>query len=46
MHKNLIKVNELLAFANNSEGVSSVIPKLTDQIILFTVNQQGDQAVN
>ena len=27
---------------NNSEGVSSVIPKLTDQIILFTVNKQWE----
>lgn len=27
MHKNLIKINELLAFANNSEGVISLISK-------------------
>lgn len=29
MHKNLIKVNELLAFANNSEGVISLLNKKT-----------------
>lgn len=29
MHKNLIKVNELLAFANNSEGVISLLLKKT-----------------
>ena len=29
MHKNLIKVNELLAFANNSEGVISLLSKKT-----------------
>lgn len=27
MHKNLIKINELLAFANNSEGIISLISK-------------------
>ena len=29
MHKNLIKVNEMLAFAKNSEGVISLLLKKT-----------------
>ena len=30
MHKNLIKVNEMLAFANNNDGVISLISKKTN----------------
>ena len=34
MHRNLIKVNELLAFANNSEGVISLLLKKTKDFLL------------
>ena len=34
MHKNLIKVNEMLAFANNNDGVISLLVKKVKIILL------------
>ena len=43
MHKNLIKVNELLAFANNSEGVISLLLKKTkDYSFEDIINKEGE----